>query len=134
MAWLVKTEPGTYSYDDLEREGRSVWDGVTNPQALKNLRSMAVGERVFVYHTGDEKRVVGVAEVVRVAYPDPKQKDGKLVVVDLKAAARLSTPVTLAALKAEAVFADSPLVKQGRLSVVPLTAAQVRLIESRGKQ
>jgi predicted RNA-binding protein with PUA-like domain len=132
MAWLVKTEAGTYSYDDLEREGRAVWDGVTNPQALKNLKSMAVGERVFVYHTGDEKRVVGVAEVARAAYPDPKHKDGTLVVVDLKAVSRLSRPVSLADLKGEATFADSPLVKQGRLSVVPLTTAQVRVIEKRG--
>jgi predicted RNA-binding protein with PUA-like domain len=132
MAWLVKTEAGTYSYDDLEREGRAVWDGVTNPQAVKNLKSMAVGERVFVYHTGDEKRVVGAAEVVRAAYPDPKDKSGRLTVVELKPASRLARPVTLADLKAEATFADSPLVKQGRLSVVPLTAAQVRLIEKRG--
>jgi predicted RNA-binding protein with PUA-like domain len=132
MAWLVKTEPGTYSYDDLEGEGRAVWDGVANPVALKNLKAMAVGERVFVYHTGDEKQVVGTAEVVRAAYPDPKQKDGKLVVVDLKAVSRLARPVTLADLKAEPSFADSPLVKQGRLSVVPLSAVQVRLIEKRG--
>jgi predicted RNA-binding protein with PUA-like domain len=132
MAWLVKTEAGTYSYDDLEREGRAVWDGVTNPQALKNLKSMAVGERVFVYHTGDEKQVVGTAEVARAAYPDPKDKSGRLTVVDLKAASRLARPVTLADLKAEATFADSPLVRQGRLSVVPLTPAQVRLIEKRG--
>ena len=129
MPWLVKTEPGTYSYDDLEREGRAVWDGVTNPQALKNLREMAVGERVFVYHTGEEKSVVGEAEVVRAAYPDPKA--GKLVVVDLKAVKRLKSAVTLADLKAESAFEESPLVRQGRLSVVPITAAQASLIEKR---
>jgi len=131
MAWLVKTEPGTYSYDDLERERRAVWDGVRNPQALKNLKAMAPGEAVFVYHTGDEKQVVGRAKVVRAAYPDPKA--GKtLVVVDLEAAGRLKAPVSLADLKAEPAFAESPLVRQGRLSVVPLTAAQVRVLEKRG--
>jgi predicted RNA-binding protein with PUA-like domain len=134
MTWLVKTEAGTYSYDDLEREGRAVWDGVTNPQALQNLKAMKPGERVFVYHTGDEKRVVGTAEVVRAAYPDPKQKNDRLVVVDLKAVGRLANPVTLADLKSDAAFVDSPLVKQGRLSVVPLTAAQERVIESRGRR
>src|SRR4051794_5414724 len=113
MAWLGKKEPGTYSYDDLEREGGAVWGGVTNPQAVKNLRAMAAGERVFVYHTGDEKQVVGAAEVVRAAYPDPKDKSGRLAVVDLKAVSRLSRPVTLADLKTETAFADSPLVKQG---------------------
>jgi predicted RNA-binding protein with PUA-like domain len=132
MAWLVKTEPGTYSYDDLEREGRAVWDGVTNPQAQKNLRSMAVGDRVFVYHTGDEKSVVGVAEVARASYPDPRDKSGRLVVGDLKALRRAGEAVTLADLKAEAAFADSPLVRQGRLSVVPLDAAQEKVIVKRG--
>jgi predicted RNA-binding protein with PUA-like domain len=130
MAWLVKTEPGTYSYGDLERAGQAVWDGVTNPQALGNIKAMAVGDRVFVYHTGDEKRVVGVARVVRAAYPDPKAS--KLTVVDLQAVGPLKTPVTLADLKAEATFEESPLVKQGRLSVVPLTAAQEKLLEKRG--
>jgi predicted RNA-binding protein with PUA-like domain len=132
MAWLVKTEPGTYSYDDLEREGRAVWDGVTNPAAVKNLGAMAVGDRVFVYHTGDEKQVVGEAEVVRAGYPDPKGGAKKLMVVDLKPVRRIGQPVTLAALKADAAFADSPLVRQGRLSVVPLTAAQAKVIDTRG--
>jgi predicted RNA-binding protein with PUA-like domain len=131
MAWLVKTEPGTYSYDDLEREGRAVWDGVANPQALKNLKEAAVGDAVFVYHTGDEKQVVGKAKVVRAAYPDPKSGKG-LAVVDLEAVGRLKSPVTLSELKADPAFAESPLVRQGRLSVVPLTAAQVRVLEKRG--
>jgi predicted RNA-binding protein with PUA-like domain len=134
MAWLLKTEAGTYGYDDLERDGKAVWDGVTNPVALKNLRAMAAGDRVFIYHTGDEKQVVGTAEVTKAAYADPKDKSGKLVVVELKPGARLGKPVTLAELKAEATFAESPLVTQGRLSVVPLTAAQVKLIDSRGKR
>ena len=130
MPWLVKTEPGTYSYDDLEREGQAVWDGVSNPQAVKNLKAMAVGDRVFVYHTGDEKQVVGEAEVVRAAYPDPKGA-ARLSVVDLKAVRRLSRPVTLADLKADRAFADSPLVRQGRLSVVPVTEAQARVVTKR---
>ena len=120
MPWLVKTEPGTYSYDDLEREGRAVWDGVTNPQALNNLKEMAVGERVFIYHTGDEKSVVGEAEVVRAAYPDPKQNEPQLVVVDLAPEKRLPRPVTLAAVKADASFKDFALVRMSRLSVMPV--------------
>lgn len=131
--WLLKTEPGTYSYDDLEREGRAVWDGVTNPVALKNLRAMKAGDRAFLYHTGDERAVVGRAEVVTTAYPDPRGDNDRLVVVDLKAAGRLARPVTLDEIKKLPVFADSPLVRQGRLSVVPLTAAQVKAIESGGK-
>jgi predicted RNA-binding protein with PUA-like domain len=131
--WLLKTEPGTYSYDDLEREGRAVWDGVTNPVALKNLRAMKAGDRAFVYHTGDERAVVGRAEVVKTAYPDPRGDNDRLVVVDLKATGRLARPVTLDEIKKLPVFADSPLVRQGRLSVVPLTAAQVTAIESGAK-
>jgi predicted RNA-binding protein with PUA-like domain len=122
--WLLKTEPSTYGYDDLEREGRAVWDGVTNPVALRNLRAMKEGDRVVVYHTGDEKAAVGLAEVVRAAYPDPKAGDPKLVVVDLKPKGRLAEPVSLAAIKKMPLFAESPLVRQGRLSVVPLDAAQ----------
>ena len=127
--WLLKTEPGTYSYEDLEREGRAVWDGVTNPVALRNLRAMKAGDRAFVYHTGDERAVVGRAEVVKEAYPDPRESSERLVVVDLKPKGRLARPVTLAAIKKLSVFADSPLVRQGRLSVVPLTEAQARAIE-----
>jgi predicted RNA-binding protein with PUA-like domain len=127
--WLLKTEPSEYSYDDLERDGRATWDGVTNPVALKNLRAMQVGERVVVYHTGDERAAVGLARVVRAAYPDPKG-DAKLVVVDIAPEGRLAAPITLAALKASALFADSPLVRQGRLSVVPLSAAQWAALET----
>lgn len=130
--WLLKTEPGTYSYDDLERESRAVWDGVTNPVALRNLRAMKVGDAAFVYHTGDERAVVGRAEVVKAAYPDPRPGHDRLVVVDLRAVGRLAQPVTLGQIKKLPVFADSPLVRQGRLSVVPLTPAQVRAIESGG--
>jgi predicted RNA-binding protein with PUA-like domain len=122
--WLLKTEPSAFGYDDLERDGRTTWDGVTNPVALKNLRAMKVGDRAIIYHTGDEKAAVGIAKVVRAAYADPKQKDAKLVVVDLESVERLPKPISLQTIKSLAVFADSPLVRQGRLSVVPLTAAQ----------
>jgi len=132
--WLLKTEPSVYGYDDLERDGHAVWDGVKNPMALKNLRSMSAGDLAFLYHTGDVKAVVGVAEVTRAAYPDPKakSKDGKLVVVDLKPLRRLPKDVPLGTLKAMSLFADSPLVRQGRLSVVPLTPAQWKAIEREG--
>jgi predicted RNA-binding protein with PUA-like domain len=132
--WLLKTEPSTYGYDDLEREGRAVWDGVTNPVALRNLRAMKEGDRVVVYHTGDEKAAVGLAEVVRAAYPDPKAGDAKLVVVDLKPKGRLASPVSLADIKKMPLFAESPLVRQGRLSVVPLDAAQWKALSGGSKK
>src|SRR5262245_52820521 len=120
--WLLKTEPSTYSYGDLERERRAVWDGVSNPVALKNLRAMKAGDRAVVYHTGGERAVVGTASVVRAAYPDPKQGDPRRVVVDLEVGRRLPRAVGLDQLKPLAAFAVSPLLRQGRLSVVPLTA------------
>jgi predicted RNA-binding protein with PUA-like domain len=122
--WLVKTEPSTYSYDDLEREHTAVWDGVKNPVALRNLKSMHPGDQVLVYHTGDEKAVVGWATVVSAPYPDPKKKDEKLVVIDLRAHRRIPKVVTLAQIKADRTFADLPIVRQGRLSVSPVTAPQ----------
>lgn len=131
--WLLKTEPGDYSWDALERAGRAAWDGVRNPAALRNLAAMKPGDRVLVYHTGDEKSVVGIAEVVRAAYPDPKYPEGKLLVVDIVARARLARPVTLAEIKAHAEFRQSPLVRQGRLSVVPITAAQWNALEALGR-
>jgi predicted RNA-binding protein with PUA-like domain len=131
--WLLKTEPSAYAYDDLEREGRTTWDGVKNPVAIRNLREMKAGDRVFVYHTGDEKAVVGTARVTRAAYPDPKAKGSGLWVVDIEAKGRLARPVTLRDLKSLEAFAKSPLVRQGRLSVVPLTSAQVAVIEEHGK-
>jgi predicted RNA-binding protein with PUA-like domain len=122
--WLLKTEPGAYAFSDLERDGVTAWTGVANPAAQRNLRAMAEGDRAAVYHTGDEKAAVGVARVVRTAYPDPTAADGKLCCVDLKPVSALPVPVPLAALKDHAAFAGSPLVKQGRLSVVPLTDEQ----------
>ena len=130
--WLLKTEPTAYGYDDLEREGRAVWDGVRNPAALKNLRGMKEGDGLVIYHTGDERAAVGLAEVVRTAYPDPKGSDPRSVVVDLVPRGRFKRPVTLDEIKSLALFKDSPLVRQGRLSVVPLTAAQWKALTARG--
>jgi predicted RNA-binding protein with PUA-like domain len=127
--WLLKTEPTDYSYDQLEQDGRTRWDGVSNPAALKNIRAMKAGDRAFLYHTGKEKAVVGVVETVTSAYPDPAAKEAKLVVIDIEARSRLGRPVTLAEIKALPAFEGSPLVRQGRLSVVPLTADQWRTIE-----
>ena len=118
--WLVKTEPSTYSFEDLTRQGRAVWDGVANVVALKNLRAMAPGDDVLVYHTGDVKAAVGLARVVSAPYPDPKAGDAKLTVVDLEAVKPLAHAVTLAAVKADPVFADFALVRQARLSVMPV--------------
>lgn len=122
--WILKTEPTTYSFADLQKAKRAVWDGVKNAVALKNLRQMQPGDRALIYHTGDEKAVVGVAEILSAAYPDPKAKDPKLVVVDLKAVKPLPRPVTLAAIKADKTFADLALVRIGRLSVSGASAAQ----------
>ena len=122
--WILKTEPSSYSFDRLVAEKTAVWDGVTNPVALKNIRSMASGDQVCIYHTGDEKACVGLATVTSAPYPDPK--DAKLVVVELKAGRKLAKPVTLAAIKADQAFAEMALVRQGRLSVVPATEAQWR--------
>ncbi len=122
--WLLKTEPSEYSWTDLERDGSATWDGVTNPAALAHLRAMRAGERAVVYHTGDEKAAVGVARVTRAAYADPRAGDARLVVVDVAPVEALKRPVSLREMKASALFSDSPLVRQGRLSVVPLTRAQ----------
>jgi predicted RNA-binding protein with PUA-like domain len=130
--WIVKTEPSTYSYDDLERQKTAVWDGVKNNLALKHLRQMKPGDRVLVYHTGDEKAVVGLAEVMSEAYPDPKHKDAKLAVVDLRALGRLTRPVSLAEIKRDRAFADLALVRIGRLSVMPASAEQFKRLEKLG--
>jgi predicted RNA-binding protein with PUA-like domain len=129
--FLLKTEPTTYSYADLEKAGQATWDGVANPFAVANLRAAKKGDLALVYHTGKEKAVVGVADVVSDGRDDPK--DAKLAVFDLRARKAFVKAVTLATIKGEAVFADSPLVKQGRLSVVKLTDAQwKRLLELGG--
>lgn len=122
--WILKTEPSTYSFDDLQRDQSAVWDGVKNPLALKHLRAMARGDELLIYHTGDEKAAIGRARVTKTAYPDPKKNDPKLVVVGLAVGARLPTPVTLAAIKADPAFRDLALVRMPRLSVLPASAAQ----------
>jgi len=127
--WLLKTEPEEYSYADLERDRRAEWDGVSNPTAQRNLRSMAVGDVCVVYHTGDERRAVGLARVVRAGYPDPSDAGGKRVLVDVAPDGQLGRPVGLAEIKVMPVFADSPLVRIGRLSVVPLTAEQFAALQ-----
>ncbi|HUB17667.1 MAG TPA: EVE domain-containing protein [Acidobacteriaceae bacterium] len=119
MPYLLKTEPGTYSVDDLEREGETVWDGVSNPVAVRNLAGMKKGEMLVIYHTGDEKRTVGLAKVMTVDASDAKNPQ-----VRIKFAKKTKVPRTLAEIKAQKLFADSLLVRQGRLSVVPLSEAQ----------
>jgi len=116
----MKTEPSTYSYDDLVKDGKAVWDGVSNPVALKHIRSMKKGDQVLVYHTGGEKSIIGIAEVTSEPYADPKAKDPRLAVVNLKPVRKLANPVPLAAVKAEKVFKDFELVRISRLSVMPV--------------
>jgi predicted RNA-binding protein with PUA-like domain len=121
--WLVKSEPGTWSWDDHVRVGIQAWDGVRNAQAAANLKAMAVGDRAFFYHSVSEKRIVGVVEVTRTAYPDPTDPTGRWVVVDLRAVGPLPRPVGLAEIKADPALADLALVRQSRLSVSPIDAA-----------
>jgi predicted RNA-binding protein with PUA-like domain len=126
--WLFKTEPATYSYEDLETSGGTTWDGVANNQALGFLKQVKKGDRVLVYHTGDEKSVVGLARVTREAYPDPKGGEARLVVVDLAPEGKLPRPVTLKSLKARPELATFPLVRLPRLSVMPVTASEWKLV------
>jgi predicted RNA-binding protein with PUA-like domain len=133
--WILKTEPSSYSFDRLVQERTAVWDGVKNPLALKHLRDMEPGDQVLIYHTGDERSVIGRGEVTSAAYPDPKSSDPKLVVMNLKAGERLARPVTLAEIKADPLFKDLALVRQGRLSVVPATEHQwKKLVEMGAKR
>ena len=120
MAYLLKTEPSVYSFADLERDGETIWDGVTNPAAVKFLRGMQHGDELVIYHTGDEKTAVGTAKVLSVDASDPR-----VPLVRIKAGKPVKQPHTLAEIKAHKLFADSPLVSQGRLSVVPLTQPQL---------
>ena len=119
--WILKTDPDTYALADLERERRTRWDGVANPVAVRHLRSMRAGDRALIYHTGDEKAIVGVARVVSDGYDDPKNP--RLAVVDLEFERAVPSPVTLSAVKADPAFKDLGLVRQGRLSVVPVPDA-----------
>ena len=123
MDYLLKTEPSTYSFADLQREKTTIWDGVSNPVALKNLRNMKAGERLVIYHTGDEKSAVGTATVVSVDTSETSNPQ-----VKIKVGKAIAKPVTLAEAKSSTVFADSPLARQGRLSVVPLNPAQYKFL------
>jgi predicted RNA-binding protein with PUA-like domain len=123
MFYLLKTEPGTYSFADLQSDKQTVWDGVTNPAAVKNLREMKAGDQLIIYHTGDEKRSVGTASVISVDAADPKKP-----VVKIKAGKAIQSPKTLAEMKASPRFKDSPLLRQSRLSVVPLTETQHKFL------
>ncbi|MCA1562131.1 MAG: EVE domain-containing protein [Acidobacteria bacterium] len=130
MQWLFKEEPANYSYDDLARDGKTSWTGVRNPLAQKNLRSVKKGDRIFFYHTGSEKAVVGIAKAAADAYPDPADKTGKLYAVDVEPVKKLKPPVTLAAVKADKAFASFALVRMSRLSVMPVTDDEWKRIEA----
>jgi len=132
--WLFKEEPEHYSLDDLFRDKRAVWEGVENNLALKHLRSVQKGDHVFYYHTGKEKAVVGVMEVVQGPYRDPKRDDDRFVVVDVKPVRRFDRPVSLAEIKSNPKFADFALVRISRLSIMPVTGEQWAEIERLSKQ
>jgi predicted RNA-binding protein with PUA-like domain len=129
MNWLIKEEPTHYSFDDLLRDGRTVWSGVRNPVAQKHLQSMKKGDLIFFYHTGDVKAVVGIAKAGGAPYPDPADKTGKFHAVDVMPVKKLKSPVTLAAVKADKAFASFPLVRISRLSVMPVTDDEWNRIE-----
>jgi predicted RNA-binding protein with PUA-like domain len=122
--WLLKSDPDHYSFSDLERDGQTVWDGISNNLALKNLRNVCRGDSIMVYHTGDERAVMGLAEAASDPYPDPQQKDARLVVIDLRAKEKLSRPVTLDEIKKSSALRNFDLVRMPRLSVMSVSEAQ----------
>jgi predicted RNA-binding protein with PUA-like domain len=130
MNWLFKEEPTHYSYDDLVRDGRTSWTGVRNPVAQKHLRSVKKGDRIFFYHTGDEKSVVGVAKAAGDAYADPSDTSGRFYAVDVAPVRKLKQPVTLASVKADKYFASFPLTRVPRLSVMPVNDEEWDRIEA----
>jgi predicted RNA-binding protein with PUA-like domain len=130
MNWLFKEEPTHYGYDALVKDKKTMWSGVKNPLAQKHLRSVKKDDRIFYYHTGDEKSVVGIAKALGDAYPDPSDKSGKHSVVDVAPVKKLPRAVTLAEIKADSAFKDFPLVRISRLSVMPVTDAEwTRIVE-----
>jgi predicted RNA-binding protein with PUA-like domain len=133
MNWLFKEEPTHYSYDDLVRDGKTSWTGVRNPVAQKHLRSVKKGDRIFFYHTGDEKAVVGIAKAAAASYPDPSDATGKFYAVDVVPVRKLENPVTLAAVKADKSFASFPLTRVPRLSVMPVSDDEWNRIEGMSK-
>ena len=132
MNWLIKEEPANYSFDDLVRDGSTTWSGVRNPLAQKHLQSMRKGDRIFFYHTGDVKAVVGIAKAAGAPHPDPADKTGKLHSIDVVPVKKLKSPVTLAAVKADKAFASFALVRISRLSVMPVTDDEWKRIEGMG--
>jgi predicted RNA-binding protein with PUA-like domain len=133
MNWLFKEEPTHYSFDDLAKDKRTIWSGVKNPLAQKHLHAVRKGDRIFYYHTGDEKSVVGIAKALGDAYPDPNDNTGKQAVVDVAPVKKLPRGVRLAEIKADAAFKDFPLVRISRLSVMPVTDAEWTRIEKLGR-
>ncbi len=131
--WLLKSEPHKYSWDDMVRDGRTIWDGVRNHQAAINLRAMAVGDHAFFYHSNEGKEIVGIVEIVRTHYIDPGDPTGKFPAVDVAPVQPLHKPVALAAIKGDARFADLALVRQSRLSVVPVGDAHWQYIMALSK-
>jgi predicted RNA-binding protein with PUA-like domain len=131
--WLFKTEPSVYSFQQLQKDKKTVWDGVANNLALKNLKDIKKGDLVFIYHTGDEKAAVGVAKALGSAYPDPSKNDPKLLVVDVEAGKPLAKPVTLAAVKAHPKLNNFDLVRNSRLSIMKMTDEQWEIMEGMAK-
>jgi predicted RNA-binding protein with PUA-like domain len=122
--WILKTDSDVYPFDQLEREGRTVWDGVSNAVALRHIRAMVPGDPLMIYHSGATKEIIGLARVASAPYTDPKRDNPKLSVVEVEVDRRLPKPVSLAAVKADPAFADLPLVRQPRLSVIPVPEPQ----------
>jgi predicted RNA-binding protein with PUA-like domain len=134
MNWLFKEEPTTYSFDAFRKDGRTVWSGVRNPLAQKNLHGVKRGDRIFYYHTGSEKAIVGIARALADARPDPEDSSGKHAVVDIEPVKALSRPVSLAEIKADRAFATFALVRMSRLSVMPVTDEQWARIDAMSRQ
>lgn len=127
--WLFKTEPSEYSYDDLERDKKTVWDGVSNNLALKNLRAVKLGDEILIYHTGNDKAIVGLAEVISDPYPDPNENDEHLTVVNLKPKRRFTRQVTLTEIKNNEALSEFDLVRLPRLSVMPVSKEHWQVLE-----
>lgn len=132
--WLLKTEPSCYSFEDLKRDKKTTWDGISNAVALKHIRTMKKGDEALIYHTGDQRRVIGTATISSEPYPNPKEDDDRLTVVDLKAGKALDRPVSLDEFKADPAFAGWDLLRIGRLSVVPVPDKMWKRIEQLARQ
>ena len=131
--WLMKSEPGTWSWEDQVRDGVAEWDGVRNYQASNNPKAMKIGDHAFFYHSVNEKRIVGIVEVAKAYYPDPTDKSGRFGMVDVKALRPFEQPVSLAEIKAEPRLQELPLIRQSRLSVMPIGKKEWQLICKMGK-